>query len=64
MSVLGFRVPHEREKALARVGAIIDEPRFHGHLSGVQNLELNAAVRTFAAPRRAGARTGRPCGPR
>jgi ABC-2 type transport system ATP-binding protein len=45
MSVLGFRVPHEREKALARVGAIIDEPRFHGHLSGVQNLELNAAVR-------------------
>jgi ABC-2 type transport system ATP-binding protein len=45
MSVLGFRVPHEREQALARVGAIIDEPRFHGHLSGVQNLELNAAVR-------------------
>src|SRR6516162_7905883 len=45
MSVLGFRVPHEREKALARVGAIIDEPRFHGHLSGLQNLELNAAVR-------------------
>jgi ABC-2 type transport system ATP-binding protein len=45
LSVLGFRVPHEREKALARVGAIIDEPRFHGHLSGVQNLELNAAVR-------------------
>jgi ABC-2 type transport system ATP-binding protein len=45
MSVLGFRVPHEREKALARVGAIIDEPRFHGHLTGVQNLELNAAVR-------------------
>jgi ABC-2 type transport system ATP-binding protein len=45
MSVLGFRVPNEREKALARVGAIIDEPRFHGHLSGVQNLELNAAVR-------------------
>jgi ABC-2 type transport system ATP-binding protein len=45
MSVLGFRVPHDREQALARVGAIIDEPRFHGHLSGVQNLELNAAVR-------------------
>jgi len=38
-------VPHDREKALSRVGAIIDEPRFHGHLSGVQNLELNAAVR-------------------
>jgi ABC-2 type transport system ATP-binding protein len=45
LSVLGFAVPHEREKALSRVGAIIDEPRFHGHLSGVQNLELNAAVR-------------------
>jgi ABC-2 type transport system ATP-binding protein len=49
MSVLGFRVPHEREQALARVGAIIDEPRFHGHLSGVQNLELNAAVRGGSA---------------
>jgi ABC-2 type transport system ATP-binding protein len=59
MSVLGFRVPHEREKALARVGAIIDEPRFHGHLSGVQNLELSAAVRGGAARARIPAALGR-----
>jgi ABC-2 type transport system ATP-binding protein len=45
MSVLGYRVPEQREQALARVGAIIDEPRFHGHLTGRENLELNAAVR-------------------
>ena len=34
MSVLGHRVPDERGEALARVGAIIDEPRFHPHLTG------------------------------
>src|SRR5262249_7856542 len=45
MSVLGLSVPDERAKALARVGAIIDEPRFHGHLTGRENLEVNAAGR-------------------
>jgi ABC-2 type transport system ATP-binding protein len=45
MSVLGHRVPEERAAALARVGAIIDEPRFHPHLTGRENLEVNAAVR-------------------
>ena len=34
MSILGHPVPKERDKALARVGAIVDEPRFHQHLSG------------------------------
>jgi ABC-2 type transport system ATP-binding protein len=52
MSVLGYRVPQQREQALARVGAIIDEPRFHGHLSGRENLQLNAAVRGGGAPAR------------
>jgi ABC-2 type transport system ATP-binding protein len=45
MSLLGFPVPRHRDRALARVGAIVDEPRFHGHLSGRQNLELLAAAR-------------------
>ncbi len=31
MFVLGHRVPQHRDTALARVGAIVDEPRFHGH---------------------------------
>jgi ABC-2 type transport system ATP-binding protein len=49
MSLLGYPVPKERAKALARVGAIVDEPRFHGHLTGRQNLQLLAAAREQAA---------------
>ena len=30
MSLLGHQVPRHRDLALARVGAIVDEPRFHG----------------------------------
>ena len=45
MSLLGFPVPAERKRALARVGAIVDEPRFHPHLSGRDNLRLLAAAR-------------------
>ena len=29
MSLLGYPVPRHRDPALARVGAIVDEPRFH-----------------------------------
>ena len=36
MSLLGFPVPAERNPALAGVGAIVDEPRFHPHLSDRQ----------------------------
>ena len=45
MSLLGIRVPAERSRALARVGAIVDEPRFHPHLTGRENLRLLAAAR-------------------
>jgi ABC-2 type transport system ATP-binding protein len=45
MSLLGFPVPAERKRALARVGAIVDEPRFHPHLTGSDNLRLLAAAR-------------------
>jgi len=34
MRLLGRPVPHERAAALSRVGAIVEEPRFHGHLTG------------------------------
>ncbi len=43
MSLLGYPVPRHRDLALARVGAIVDEPRFHSHLTGRQNLQLLAA---------------------
>ena len=49
MSLLGFSVPRRRDLALARVGAIVDEPRFHGHLTGRQNLQILAAAREHAA---------------
>ena len=55
MSLLGHRVPLHRDKALARVGAIVDEPRFHGHLTGRQNLQILAAAREPAARDRIGA---------
>jgi ABC-2 type transport system ATP-binding protein len=54
MSLLGYPVPAHRDKALARVGAIVDEARFHGHLTGRQNLLILAAARERAARDRVG----------
>jgi ABC-2 type transport system ATP-binding protein len=45
MRLLGRPVPDERAAALARVGAIVEEPRFHGHLTGRENLTVIAAAR-------------------
>src|SRR6202042_721112 len=45
-------LPRQRAAALARVGAIVDEPRFHGHLTGRQNLQILAAAREPAARQR------------
>src|SRR3954447_16065739 len=45
MRLLGRPVPAERAAALARVGAIVEEPRFHRHLSGRENLAVIAAAR-------------------
>jgi ABC-2 type transport system ATP-binding protein len=45
MSIVGRPVPKERASALARVGAIVEEPRFHNHLSGRENLKVIAAAR-------------------
>jgi ABC-2 type transport system ATP-binding protein len=52
MSLLGRPVPGERSRALARVGAIVDEPRFHPHLTGRDNLRLLAAARGGDASQR------------
>src|SRR5712691_3606308 len=45
MRLLGRSVPAERAAALARVGAIVEEPRFYRYLSGRQNLVVIAAAR-------------------
>ena len=61
MSLLGIPVPAARSRALARVGAIVDEPRFHHHLTGRENLRLLGAARGGGADRRIPvARPGRP----
>jgi ABC-2 type transport system ATP-binding protein len=52
MSLLGRPVPEQRARALARVGAIVEEPRFHPHLTGRENLRIVAAVRGPEAGRR------------
>jgi ABC-2 type transport system ATP-binding protein len=54
MSLLGYPVPHERRDALARVGAIVEEPGFHAHLTGRENLALLAAARGNGADQRIG----------
>jgi ABC-2 type transport system ATP-binding protein len=45
MKVLDHPVPAERALALHRVGAIVEEPSFHRHLTGRENLRIVAAVR-------------------
>jgi ABC-2 type transport system ATP-binding protein len=45
MEILGRPVPSQRAAALKRVGAIVEEPRFHAHLSGRENLRIIAAAR-------------------
>jgi ABC-2 type transport system ATP-binding protein len=45
MSLRGLPVPARRAEALSRVGAIVEEPRFHGHLTGRENLAVVAAAR-------------------
>jgi ABC-2 type transport system ATP-binding protein len=45
MRLLGRQIPQERALALRRVGAIVEEPKFHPHLTGRENLEIIAAAR-------------------
>jgi ABC-2 type transport system ATP-binding protein len=49
MRLLGVPVPARRGEALAKVGAIVEEPRFQGHLTGRENLRIAAACREPAA---------------
>src|SRR5947207_54473 len=52
MRLLGLPVPERRAEALMRVGAIVEEPRFHGYLTGRENLAIVAAARGHAAAAR------------
>jgi ABC-2 type transport system ATP-binding protein len=50
--LLGHPMPKEYSLALAKVGGIVDEPLFYGHLTGRENLEIIAAAREAAADAR------------
>jgi ABC-2 type transport system ATP-binding protein len=52
VSLLGLPQPAKRADALARVGAIVEEPRFHPHLTGRENLSIVAAARDRASAER------------
>jgi ABC-2 type transport system ATP-binding protein len=52
--LLGYSMPENHSLALARVGAIVEEPLFHLHLTGRENLEVIAAAREPEAHRRIG----------
>ncbi|HET9719340.1 MAG TPA: ABC transporter ATP-binding protein [Solirubrobacteraceae bacterium] len=45
MHMLGEALPRGRAEVLARVGAIVEEPHFHRHLTGRENLRVIAAAR-------------------
>jgi ABC-2 type transport system ATP-binding protein len=47
--ILGLPMPSGRTEALGRVGAIVEEPRFHRYLSGRENLHVAAAARESEA---------------
>jgi ABC-2 type transport system ATP-binding protein len=52
MRLLGLPIPQRRADALARVGAIVEEPRFHPFLTGRENLAVVAAARDRQATAR------------
>ncbi|MGH8929247.1 MAG: ABC transporter ATP-binding protein [Egibacteraceae bacterium] len=50
--LLGQPVPARPASVLAQVGGMVEEPGFHGHLTGRQNLLTSAACREAAAKTR------------
>jgi ABC-2 type transport system ATP-binding protein len=52
--LLGYTMPEQHSLALARVGAIVEEPLFHLHLTGRENLQVVAAAREPEAHHRIG----------
>ncbi len=49
--LLGAATPHELLAARAKVGATLETPNFHPHLSGRENLKITAAIKAVGASR-------------
>ncbi len=45
IAICGHDLTHDFEKAMAQVGAIVENPEFYGYLSGWENLRQYAAMR-------------------
>ena len=52
VELMGHRMPEEHAAALARVGAVVEEPRFYDHLTGRENLRVISALLTDEATAR------------
>jgi len=52
IEILGVDATRERERALRRVGAIIESPSFYPYLSGIDNLRVLALARGGVPERR------------
>ena len=52
IEILGHDARRQREAALRRVGAIVEEPAFYRFLSGRRNLEILSAMSGGASPQR------------
>lgn len=52
VQLAGQPLAGDRRRLLARVGAVIEEPRFHPHLTGAENLRVVAAARVPEARER------------
>jgi ABC-2 type transport system ATP-binding protein len=59
MRIAGRPIPEDRAEVLARVGAVVEEPHFHRHLTGRENLRVVAAARGPEARQRIGAALAR-----
>jgi ABC-2 type transport system ATP-binding protein len=52
--IAGRQLATHQQDVLSRVGAMVEEPHFHGHLTGQENLRVAAAVRGPQAAGRIG----------
>jgi ABC-type multidrug transport system ATPase subunit len=50
--LLGHDVPQYRERALRKVGAIVDAPAFYDNLTGLENLRILSSLTSHVAPHR------------
>ncbi|USK99710.1 ABC transporter ATP-binding protein [Bacillus tropicus] len=51
VKIVGYNIDHEFSQAMKKVGAIVENPSFHGNLSGYKNLKLVANLNNVTEQR-------------